>query len=258
MHSFSNCRRQAFVAVFLFVMCFLSEFCAYADSSIVAFTAIGKVESIYKDRVSMNILYIIASNSEEIGLATGSWVSFDLPRGNVDRNSRRDRQISFGNVIEVSLIGNVTTEYEIDEEEDENGHRLTGSSGNPTVLLWTAQSVKKVKNPKDYLPKSETDNKKGRKKDKKKEEEPLKIWTQEETIRGKILVKTDKEGKETVYLKEDRLGKRDKGLEIISESWSAKLKDYKEQRVVMHGVSHRTSLASGTFDVSNVLKVYPK
>ena len=129
------------------------------------------------------------------------------------------------------------------------------STSSPNVLLWTAQSCKKVKNPKDYLPESEKNKSgKGRKKNKKeKEKEPVKIWTQEETVRGIVLVKNDK-----VYIKEERLGRKDKGLEVYSGEWFDKLKELPNQKVVLHGITHRTGIASGTFEVHNALKVYPK
>ncbi|NCB38487.1 MAG: hypothetical protein EOM80_06920, partial [Erysipelotrichia bacterium] len=199
-------------------------------SSIVEFTAVGKVESIYRNRVSMRILQIVGSETAELPVASGSWVSFDLPREYRDSRSRRNRgEINYGHVIEAQLIGNIATEYELKTDaaaSDSVKQHL------PTVLLWTAQSVKKVKNPGSYLPESEkTDKDKNRRRKKeKKPEEPLKIWTQEETVRGEILVKNDK-----VYIKEDRLGKRDKGLCVITESWAEKLKDLGGNRVVLHG-----------------------
>ena len=224
-------------------------------SSIVELTAIGKIESIYKNRASMNVLYIIASNTENLNVATGSWISFDIPKSNFDKSSRRDRQIEYGTVVEVSLIGNVATEYEFDEDAEGDKKISSSSTSSPNVLLWTAQSCKRVKNPKDYLPESEKDkNNRGRKKNKKeKEKEPVKIWTQEETVRGIVLVRNEK-----VYIKEDRLGKRDKGLEVLSEEWSNKLKELPSQKVVLHGITHRTGIASGTMEVHNALKVYPK
>lgn len=254
MRTDKNCRSFALVAFILIVFTLVSEVSLYA-SSIVEFTAIGKIESIYKDRVSLNVLRIIDLKPENINVATGSWVSFDIPKGNVDKNSRREKSFSYGNVVEVSLIGNVATEYEVDEDT-EGGQKISSSEAvAPNVLMWTAQSCKKVKNPKDYLPADEkNDSKKGRKKDKKKQEkEPVKIWTQEETVRGKVLIKND-----VVYLKEDRLGKRDKGLEILSEEWTNKLKELPNQKVVLHGITHRTGPASGTMEIHNVLKVYPK
>ena len=224
-------------------------------SSIVELTAIGKIESIYKNRASMNVLYIIASNTDNLNVATGSWISFDIPKSNFDKSSRRDRQIEYGSVVEVSLIGNVATEYEVDEDEMGDKKISTSSSSSPNVLLWTAQSCKRVKNPKEYLPESEKEkSSKGRKKNKKdKEKEPVKIWTQEETVRGKVLVKNDK-----VYIKEERLGKKDKGLEVLSDEWNDKLKELPNQKVVLHGITHRTGIASGTMEVHNALKVYPK
>ena len=223
-------------------------------SSIVEFTAIGKIESIYKNRASMNVLYIIASNTENLNVATGSWISFDIPKGNVDKNSRRERQIGYGDVVEVSLIGNVATEYEFNENDEGDQKYSTQDTYNSNVLLWTAQSCKRVKNSKDYLPESEQKESKGRKKNKKdKTKEPVKIWTQEETVRGIVVVKNDK-----VYLKEENLGKKDKGLEVLSDEWINKLKDLPSQKVVLHGITHRTGLASGTLEVHNALKVYPK
>ena len=240
------------IFILFFVAVAQISFCA---SSIVEFTAIGKIESIYKNRASMNILHIIASDTENLNVATGSWISFDIPKGNVDKSSRREREIGYGTVVEVSLIGNVATEYEVDEGDDGSQKISTHSSSNPNVLLWTAQSCKRVKNPKDYLPESEKNEKKGRKKkkEKEKEKEVAKIWTQEETVRGIINIKNDK-----VYLKEDYLGKKEKGLEIISEEWNEKLKNYSNQRIVLHGITRRANTASGTLEVHSALKVYPK
>lgn len=255
MRTDNKCRSLALVAFILIVFTLVSEASLYA-SSIVELTAIGKIESIYKDRVSMCVLQIIDCKPENINVATGSWVSFDIPKGNVDKSSRSEKRFSYGNVVEVSLIGNVATEYEVDEDSDGVQKISSSDSTAPNVLMWTAQSCKKVKNPKDYLPQDEKDtsNKKGRKKDKKKQEkEPVKIWTQEETVRGKVFIKND-----VVYLKEERLGKKDKGLEILSEEWTNKLKDLPNQKVVLHGVTHRTGPASGTMEIHNVLKVYPK
>ncbi len=242
-----------FLLILLFTL--VSQTSLFA-SSIVEFTAIGKIESLYKNRASMKVLHILASNTENLNVATGSWISFDIPKGNVDKGSRREKQIDYGNVVEVSLIGNVATEYEIDDNGlgNQKFSTSTSDSAAPNVLMWTAQSCKKVKNPNDYLPESEKKDKKGRKKNKKeKEKEPVKIWTQEETVRGIVLVKNEK-----VYIKEDRLGKRDKGLEILSEEWDQKLKELPSQKVVIHGITHRTGIGSGTMDVHNVLKVYPK
>ena len=241
-------------SMFLILFTLVSETGLFA-SSIVEFTAIGKIESIYKNRVSMNILHIIASNTENLNVATGSWISFDIPKSNFDKSSRRDRQIEYGSVVEVSLIGNVATEYEVDEDEQGDKKISSSNTSSSNVLLWTAQSCKRVKNPKDYLPESEKDNsKKGRKKNKKeKEKEPVKIWTQEETVRGIVLLKNDK-----VYIKEERLGRKDKGLEVLSDEWIEKLKELPSQKVVLHGITHRTGIASGTMEVHNALKVYPK
>lgn len=244
--------------LFTLLACFCAIFAASTlySASVVEFTAIGKVESIYRDRITMRILEMVGSESVELPVSKGSWVSFDLPREMRDKNRRRDRgQISFGNVIEAQLIGNIATEYEVKEGEDA---KEKVKPGVPTVLLWTAQAVTKVKNGDQYLPEEERtakkSRKKGRRKEKeKKEEEPVKIWTQEETVRGSVLVKGEK-----VYIKEDRLGKKDKGLELASEEWLEKLKELAGSRVVVHGVTHRTSVSSGTVEIKNIMRVYPK
>jgi hypothetical protein len=224
----------------------------YSDASVVEFTAIGKVESIYRDRVSMKILDFVGSDTAELALATGSWVSFDLPREYRDRRNKRDRgQINYGTVIEADLIGNIATEYELKTDEEKSE---TVRKSMPTVLLWTAQAVRKVKNPNDFLPEEERKQKKGRRnKKEKKPAEPVKVWTQEETVRGQVLLHKDK-----IYIKEDRLGKKDRGLEVTSESWTEKLKAMPGTRVVLHGTTHRTSISSGTMEIRNLMKIYQK
>ncbi|GAB1351479.1 hypothetical protein MASR1M12_02090 [Erysipelotrichia bacterium] len=224
----------------------------YSDASVVEFTAIGKVESIYRDRVSMKILDFVGSDTAELALATGSWVSFDLPREYRDRRNKRDRgQINYGTVIEADLIGNIATEYELKTDEEKSE---TVRKSMPTVLLWTAQAVRKVKNANDYLPEEERKQKKGRRnKKEKKPAEPVKVWTQEETVRGQVLLHKDK-----IYIKEDRLGKKDRGLEVTSEVWTEKLKAMPGTRVVLHGTTHRTSISSGTMEIRNLMKIYQK
>lgn len=254
MQTNSVARRAVIYSV---LACFCAIFAASSlySASIVELTAIGKVESIYRDRVTMRIIEIVGSQTVDLAVASGSWVSFDLPKAMRDKRSRRDRnEISFGNVIEAQLIGNIATEYEM--KEDEKSEIV--KPGVPTVLLWTAQSVTKVKNQNQYLSEEEKQSKgkKGRRKKKEKEkkpEEPIKIWTQEETVRGNVLVK----GSE-VFIKEDRLGKKDKGLAIVSESWHDKLIELAGSRIVVHGVTHRTSVSSGTIEIKSLMRVYPK
>lgn len=235
----------------VFVFCMGSAL--FAEASVVEFTAIGKVESIYRDRVSLKILNVLGSDTTQLPVATGSWISFDLPREFRDRQRRRDNdKVTYGNVIEAQLIGNLTTEYELktDEEKSETVRKTV-----PTVLLWTAQSVKRVKNANDYLPEEERVAKKGkgRHKKEKKVKEPVKVWTQEETVRGNVLMHKDK-----IYIKEDRLGKKDRGLEVVSDTWSEKLKDMAGSRVVLHGITNRTGFASGTMEIQNLMKIYQK
>lgn len=250
--------RQTVLYSVLACLCAIFAVSSLYSASIVEFTAIGKVESIYRDRVTMRIIDIVGSQTADLSVASGSWVSFDLPKAMRDKRSRRDRnEITFGNVIEAQLIGNIATEYEV---KDNASQSQIVKPGVPTVLLWTAQAVTKVKNQKMYLTEEEKqasgrkDKKGRRKKDKeKKDEEPLKIWTQEETVRGSVLVKgTD------VYIKEDRLGKKDKGLAIVSADWHDKLINLSGSRIVVHGTTHRTSVSSGTIEIKNLMRVYPK
>ena len=224
----------------------------YSSSAteLVQLTAIGKIESLYKDRVSMQILQIVSTSTSSI--ATGSWVSFDLPKPSGKRSRRRRRQrIEFGNVVKAELVGNVMTEYEISTD---NMSAKEGSAG--PVLLWTAQTVNRVKNPNDYLPENEQKkNKRSRRRKKEKEKPPVKVWTQEETIRGKIVLNKKQK---RVYIKEKRMGRKTKGLDVISDMWYEKLKDLEGHKIVVHGVTHRTSISSGTVEIQNLMKIYPK
>ena len=252
MYKIPVARQWVLLSMLASVFVFFVGAALYSEASVVEFTAIGKVESIYRDRVSLKILHILGSDTHELPLATGSWVSFDLPREFRDKSRRRDRpQITYGNVIEAALIGNMATEYELKTEDDQSEHVKKTM---PTVLLWTAQSVKKVRNANEYLPEEERKaGKKGRNRKEKKPKEAAKVWTQEETVRGSVLLFKDK-----VYIKEDRLGKKDRGLEIVSDSWSEKLKELPGTRVVLHGTTHRTSVSSGTIEIKNLMRVYQK
>ncbi len=252
MSKIPGARQWLLLSVLASIFVFFIGSALYSEASVVEFTAVGKVESIYRDRVSLKILHILGSDTQELPLATGSWVSFDLPREFRDKSRRRDRpQISYGSVIEAALIGNMATEYELKTEDDKSEHVKKTM---PTVLLWTAQSVKKVRNANEYLPEEERKaSKKGRNRKEKKPKEAPKVWTQEETVRGSVLLLKDK-----VYIKEDRLGKKDHGLEIVSDTWTEKLKEMTGTRVVLHGTTHRTSVSSGTIEIKNLMRVYQK
>ena len=254
-------RRAVYSAVLACLFTLSVVAVAYAIS-VVEFTAVGRVESIYRDRVTMRILEIISSDTAQLPVGVGSWVSFDLPKEYRDRNKRGRRtsdQIVYGTLIESALIGNIATEYEL-KKDDAEPEKIKQNV--PTVLLWTAQSVVKVKNTGQYdtedEKKARLETKKGKKgrsreKKEKKPDEPLKIWTQEETVRGDVLVKG-----EQIFIKEERLGRKDKGLHVISEPWAEKLKEFSGSRVVIHGVTHRTGLASGTMEIKSLMRVYPK
>ena len=64
-----------FIILFILTFALVSQ-SALLASSIVEFTAIGKIESLYKDRASMKVLYIIASDTEKgIVLAFALWIA---------------------------------------------------------------------------------------------------------------------------------------------------------------------------------------
>ncbi|MBU1105419.1 MAG: hypothetical protein KKB51_02030 [Candidatus Riflebacteria bacterium] len=257
-------RRTLYSAILACLFAVTAVSVAYA-MSVVEFTAVGRVESIYRDRITMRIIEVISSDTVQLPVNVGSWVSFDLPKEYRDRNKsgrRTSDQIVFGTLVKAALIGNVATEYEL-KKDDAEPEKIVKNV--PTVLLWTAQSVVKVKNTGQYDSDEEKTEKqearkgkkgkKGRSRDKKekKPEEPLKIWTQEETVRGDVLVKD-----EQIYIKEERLGRKDKGLYVVTESWSEKLKEFNGSRVVLYGVTHRTGFASGTMEIKSLMRVYPK
>ncbi len=249
-----NARRSYLsVVALIFVLLSLTA----AQASVIELTAIGKIESIYRERVTMRIIQLIGSDTEQLPVAQGAWLSFDLPSAPGKSRNRRSH-VGYGDIVEAALIGSIATEYEVGEDKTE-AH--DGDESKAPILLWTAQSVVKVKNPNDYLTEKEKEAKKNRrrgKKDRKKDkksEEPVKIWTQEETVRGLI---NWREKEKRLFIKEERMGKRDKGLDVIDDVWYEKLKDMHGQKIVVHGVTHRTSISSGTVEIKNILKVYPK
>ena len=231
--------RLALPCAFMAIAC-----SAFASSGMAEASVIGKVESVFNNRVSLKILNVEKSTDGLAVIATGTWVSFDLPN-DLTKGKRNDK-IQFGSVIQAELIGNTATEYELTTD----GDKQDVQSDN-VILLWTAQTVKLLKNGNDYLPEDEKVGNKKRKKNKNKG--PLKIWTSQETVRGTVIKNNDK-----IYLKEERLGRRDKGLEIIDSAWSNKLMPYIGSVVVANGVTNRTSVASGTIEISNVMKIYSK
>jgi hypothetical protein len=225
-------------------------------ASIVELDVVGKIESIYRDRVTLRVIKILGSDTADLPIAEGSWVSFDLPK-HQGKNRNRRTNVGYGSIVKAELVGNVTTEYEVSELGTSADAK--SSEGAP-VLLWTSQSVMKVKRPDDYLSEEEKENRKDRKRGrrKKKEEkpkEPVKIWTQEETVRGVVNLRAKEK---RLYIKEERMGRRDKGLDVIDDAWYEKLKDFAGQKVVVHGTTHRTSVSSGTVEIQNLLKIYPK
>lgn len=239
-----NIKGLSLVLLFAFI---LSATTAFAQSTLTEVTVIGQVESLFNDRLGLKILHVVNGLENSDVIATGSLVSFDLP--NDFDKGRRNNRIKYGSVIEVELIGNTATEYELTTD----GTKEAVQKARNAVLLWTAQAVKIVKNANIYLPEDGKAGNKKRKNTKKKSEDPLKIWTQEETVRATVLVKNN-----GVYLKEDRLGRRDMGLEVVSDEWKEKLSQFPGNKIVIHGITHRTSVSSGTVEIGNVMKIYNK
>lgn len=239
-----NIKGLSLVLLFAFI---LSATTAFAQPTLTEVTVIGQVESLFNDRLGLKILHVVNGLENSDAIATGSLVSFDLP--NDFDKGRRNNRIKYGSVIEVELIGNTATEYELTTD----GTKEAVQKAKNAVLLWTAQAVKIVKNANIYLPEDGKAGNKKRKNTKKKSEDPLKIWTQEETVRATVFVKNN-----GVYLKEDRLGRRDMGLEVVSDEWKEKLSQFPGNKIVIHGITHRTSVSSGTVEIGNVMKIYNK
>ncbi|MFZ2956858.1 MAG: hypothetical protein WA705_08225 [Candidatus Ozemobacteraceae bacterium] len=242
--------------------CLIGALGFFSASSASGLTIVGQVESLYRERVSLKILEVVGDASATAPLKTGGRVSFSLPRP----LEKGKKAIQFGNVIEADLTGNTATEY---AGEGASGSVSMAASETSAVvvpsadgvMIWTANRVKRVKNAKKYLGedsgKDEKDGKGGRKgkhkrRDKKDEEAP-KIWTQEETVRGKVVLKDKR-----IYIKEEFTRPRDKGLDVLEDDWYEKLKAYQGQVVVANGVTHRLSAASGTMEIKNLIKIYPK
>ena len=142
-------RRAVYFAVLACLFVLVTATATYA-ASVVEFTSIGRVESIYRDRITMRILEIVGSETEQLPVGVNSWVSFDLPKEFRDRNKsgRRTRdQINYGTLIKADLIGNIATEYEL-KKDDAEPEKVKQEL--PTVLLWIAQSVAKIKDHGQY------------------------------------------------------------------------------------------------------------
>ena len=214
-------------------------------ASAVDVSAIGKIESLYQNRVSMRVLEVIGDASSTSPIEPGDIVGFDLPRGEM-KNKRR-QQIRFANIVKAELQGNIATEYE-DTADESNSKAGQGIDAPKNVMLWTAKVVERVRNPRKWEP-----NKKKSGRQKKKEKQPPKIWTQEETVTAKVYLHRDR-----LYLKEARVGKGGKGLEILEPQWREKLTPLANQKIVTHGETHRVTGASGTMCIMNILKIYPK
>jgi len=209
--------------------------------------AIGEVESLYRNRVSLRVLDIVSPASGTASIKVGDRVSFNLPKV----TTRRDKStIGFGNVIEADLEGNVATEY--DKAASDTPTVASGSTSN--VLIWTAKHAERVKNPRKYREPGDGDAKgKGRHHRKNRKKDPPQTWTQEEVVSGKVYRRNKR-----LYLKEDRLRPKDKGLDVVDDVWYEKLKPFEGQKVVVYGTTHRVSLSSGPVELKNIMKVYPK
>ena len=209
---------RTFVAVILLLGVTASAHC-------VELYAVGRIESLLRNRASLQIIEVLASTSESLNISEGDWVSFDLPQ--IETSKSRRRSIQFGNIVEIKLVGNPATEYETPDE-----------TLSPTAIVWSAKKVEHVKDSKQYEPESE-------------EKQP-RIWTQQETVRGTVLARSG-----NIYIKERGLGRRDRGLYVVSEDWKEKLLPFSGQTVVIYGTTHRVTAASGTFDVQNIMRIHP-
>lgn len=217
-------------------------------------TVIGKIESVYLQRASLRVLEIPENTgSDTCPLSIGQKISFNLPVGN--KKGRGAFKADFGKVYEVVLDGSQITEYAPDEQKHE-ADEMVGNKKD--VFVWNASQIKKVKDQRKYLEDKDDGDKNGRKKGrrrkKKKEKEPPKIWTQVETIRGQVVY----DRKNLLYIKESGVGKKSFGLHVADERWVENLKSIDGKNVVVSGTTHRTSPSSGTMDIDNIIKIYPK
>ncbi len=204
-------------------------------------TVIGQIESVYLNRASMTILESKTAGDTPETLTTGKLVSFNLP----PQVGKKKSSVQYGNIVEVDLASDIATEY---------GGQV--ASDVTKVFIWTAVRCDKVKNARKYTSGKTGDKKeKGKGRKKKGEEMPERLWTQEEAVRGTV---TYREKEKKLYLREQGLRPRDKGLDVLSDEWYEKLKPYAGRQVVVHGTTNRTSLASGTIAIDNLLRVYPK
>jgi hypothetical protein len=220
-----------------------------AVAEAVTVNVIGQIESIYMQRAAMRVIEVPGDASGTSALKPGQKVSFMLP-SHVKKLKGKEA-IEYGKVVEATLEGNQITEYNNNAAAPD-----TMEAPAPTgdqVYVWSASRISKVRNQRKYLPESE--DKKGGKKGKKdrKNKEPERIWTQEETVRGTVFVKDNR-----IYIKEDQLRPRDRGLDVTSADWDEKLKPLSGKIVIVNGTTRRVSLSSGTIDINNLIKVYPK
>ncbi|MBI3038888.1 hypothetical protein HYY75_07560 [bacterium] len=212
------------------------------------FPVIGEIESMYRKRVSLRILEI-PTGSDTVPLKVGQRVSFMLPK--FDKKLQKGKEpFGFGSIIEADIEGNVATEYASASETLDPEEKVANSSDH--VMIWVANRVEKVKNPRKYKPSEAKGGKKGRHK-KREPKEPPKIWTQEETVKGQVILKNLR-----IFIKEERLKPKDKGLDVVDDEWYEKLKPYSGQKIVVSGTTHRLSAASGTIEIKNLMKIYPK
>lgn len=245
-HPFSSSRQACVLAVMFLVLTAGSLHAAEIQ-------VIGRIESLLRDRASLRIIQLISTPTAEIDLEEGSWVSFDMPK--IQTKNARRRNIRFGNIVEVDLAGMAATEYAPEGQTSQEEGTDPEVAGKPGVMIWTASRVERVQDPKPYLTDEDKKSGRQRKRDrkKKKNQEPTKIWTQEETVRGSVYVRGNH-----LYIKEERLGKRDKGLQVISPEWEEKLKELNGRKVVLHGTTHRVTVSSGTMEINNLMRIYPK
>jgi len=215
---------------------------------------IGQIESIYLQRASMRILEIPGDASGTSPLKIGQRVSFSIPIQKTGKKKGFEEKLEFGKIYEIDLEGSMTTEYTSSMTEEPA--KAEPASDSRKVFFWTGSNIKRVRNINKYKvdePPEKGKKSKGRKDRRKKDQEGDKIWTQQETVKGVVLVKDKR-----LYIKEEHLKPKDKGLDVISDEWYEKLKPYAGKVVIVNGTTKRVSAASGTIDINCLIKISPK
>lgn len=235
----------------------LSLYTTYNTNPNNTIKVVGHIESLYKERVSMRILEVLSPATSTIPISVGSRISFNLPKNVLSKGKKKNQTIEYGNIVEVELEGITTTEYEQMQNGINSNNTLSKSDHIqvPDVKIWLAKKIQKLKKIDKYidmLPDDGTNKiKRKHNKKQKKESEPPQIWTQEEVVKGKVISSKGK-----FYIKESRSRPKDLGLLITDQTWEEKLTPYLNKTLVIYGITHRSTISSGTIEIRNILKIY--